>query len=61
MSAPVKVHVPLHMTHNWINKEAWRRKNLRLQGKSDKTIYIHQPRLSIRDAIAVAEQIEKTK
>ena len=61
MSAPEKVRVPLHLSENWIVQEAWRRKYLRDEGKSDKTIYIHPKRLSIREIIAVAEQLDKGK
>ena len=56
----MKVHVPLHITANWIGEEIAREMRDRKSGKqSGRTKYIHAKNLSIRQFIAKAEQLKK--
>jgi hypothetical protein len=55
----MKRHVPIHLTDNWIVDEMSRRQALREEGKSDRTTYIRRKHISIRECIALAEQLRK--
>jgi hypothetical protein len=52
----VKIHVPHHITGDWLAGAASQQKQARAQGKS--TTLIQPQRLSIRACIALARQVK---
>ena len=55
----MKVHVPLHLTPEWIAQELSRLHQAREEGRSVKTTYLRPKHISIREHIALAEKLQK--
>lgn len=56
----MKVHVPLHMTPDWMGAEVSRRVHEGKTGRAvRRTTYLYPKHISIRQYIARAEQLKK--
>jgi hypothetical protein len=55
----MNVHVPQHLTADWIGRELSRRHGARASGRSTKTTYLRPKSLSIREHIALAEKLKQ--
>jgi hypothetical protein len=56
----MNVHVPTHLTPDWITREVSRKMHLRGASRAArKTTYLHPKKISIRQYIALAEQLKR--
>jgi len=55
----MKVHVPVHLTPDWIGSELSRLIQAREAGRKARTTYIRPKHISIREHIALADKLNQ--